>query len=399
MRILVVSWWWPYPADNGAKLRIYNLLKVLSQQHHVTLLSFAQEGEATPEHIAHMEIFCADVDVVPRPTYRPKSIKAQMGFFSKWPRHLVDVYSEDMAVRVQHVAHHERAEVLVACELQSMRYLEVEPHVPRVLEEIEIQGFHDAVANARTPVHRARAKLTLDKMQNALRKLMEQGVLLTVVSEKERTLFQKIKPDARIEVIPNGVDTQILTYKSDGYTPFSLIYNGAVTYSANEDAVRYFARDVLPLIRQKFPETTFSITGKTSSVDVSDLQAQPGVNFTGYLDDIGAAVRASHAVVVSLRQGGGTRLKILEAMALGTPVISTRKGAEGIDAKDGEHLLLADTSTELAAAVTRLFMEDGLRTRLALQARALVESQYDWQVIGARLSQVLEAAKQSYTPR
>lgn len=392
MQILFVSWWWPYPASNGAKIRIYNLLRHLGAKHKVTLLSFAESDEATDEQVQHLRSFCEHVEALPKPRYQPGNLKAVLGYASRWPRSLVDVYSPQMAVRIQEMVQQQGIEIIVVSELQCMRYLEVAPHIPGILEEIEITYFHDQVEQASSTSGRLRAQLTLSKLEGVLRNLMARGVSLTVVSESERKLIQKIAPHGvRIEVIPNGVDTE--TNSRDATTlpePFSLIYTGSITYHANYDAVAYFIREVLPLIRQRMPQVQFSVTGGTGSIDISDLEAQPGVTFTGYLPSIADAVRRSWAAVVPLRQGGGTRLKILEAMALGTPVISTTKGAEGLDVHPGSDILIADSPTAMANAVCDLLSSPQRRAEIAQAGRALVEKQYDWKMIANSLMNLIE---------
>jgi glycosyltransferase involved in cell wall biosynthesis len=389
MRLLFISWWWPYPADNGSKIRIYNLLRCLAAVHDVHLLSFAEDGDATSERIAHLETFCAHVEAVPKPLYNPGGMKAMLGYLSRWPRSLVDVYSPAMAERVQALA--PCVDVIVASQLQTMRYLELVPTLPAVLEEMEVTSFENAVAQARSSAHRYRTRLTLTKMQSAVKSLMQSGVAVTVVSESERAYLQQFAPpDTRIVVVPNGVDTQVNRPDSQTPMPNTLIYPGAVTYDANFDAVRYFINEVLPQVRQHIPDAQFTVTGSTNGVDVRDLAAQPGVTFAGYLPEVAPAIRASWAVVVPLRQGGGTRLKILEAMALGTPVISTRKGAEGLVVQPGEHILLADEPDTLAQAVVTLLNDPALREHLSQAGRVLVERNYDWRTIADRLNDLIE---------
>jgi len=163
-----------------------------------------------------------------------------------------------------------------------------------------------------------------------------------------------------------------------------------MTYSANYDAMQFFLRDVYPQVRAAVPGASLTITGSTAGVDQAGLALDDTVHLTGYVDDIRPVIAGSAACVVPLRQGGGTRLKILEAMALGVPVVSTRKGAEGLDVVDGEHLLLADTPRDLAAATVRLLQDGALRACLASQARALVERRYDWRAIGAAFTALVE---------
>ncbi|MBI5670127.1 MAG: glycosyltransferase [Chloroflexi bacterium] len=393
-RIVFVSWWWPYPADNGAKLRVYHLLRELSRKHDVTLLSFAEPGEAAPEQMNHLREFCIRVECVPKPHYQPSTLKATLGYLSRWPRSLVDVYSPAMATQVR-AAVEKGVDVLIASELQTMRYLELARHIPAVLEEAEITVFQDRVARAARSSSRLRAQLTLSKLENALRSLLERGVAITVVSDAEQEYIRRFAPsNATIAVVPNGVDTITNRPNPDARPePYTLVYSGAVTYSANLDAVTFFVRDVWPLVRARAPEAQFTVTGGTGKVDVSALAAQPGVTFTGYVPEIAPILQNSWALVVPLREGGGTRLKILEAMALGLPVISTSKGAEGLNVWHGEDILIADQPAQMADAIRALFDDPALRARLAANARALVEREYDWSVIGQRLLAVIDSLK------
>ncbi|MBL8120140.1 MAG: glycosyltransferase [Anaerolineae bacterium] len=392
MQIVFISWWWPYPASNGAKIRIYNLVRHLASRHQVTLLSFAEADEATAEQVAHLRAFCARVEVVRKPMYNPGAVKALMGYLSSWPRSLVDVYSEEMDALVRRVAAETPIDVLIASEFQTMRYLELLPDVPVILEEFEITSFHDAVRRSAGTTAALRTQMTLSKMQNAVRRLVNQGAAVTVVSETEAEYVRRAAgADAMVRVVPNGVDTTVHQPNSRIQPQAqTLIYSGAVTYSANYDAVAYFIREVWPLVRARYPEARFTVTGGTGSVDVSDLAVVPGVTFSGYLPSVAEVVQGQWAVVTPLREGGGTRLKILEAMALGTPVVSTSKGAEGLAVVAGEHLLVADDAEGLAAAISRLFEDEGLRQRLANNGRALVAREYDWNVIAGRLLELVE---------
>ncbi len=389
MQLLFVSWWWPYPAVNGSKIRIYNLLRQLAEQHQVILLSFAESGEATAEHIAHLREFCQQVEVVDKPVYDFNSLKATLGYMSRWPRHLIDVYSGQMAALVAQYA--PGCDLVIVSQLQTLRYLSRIGSTPGLLEEIEISSFYNQVAQASSVTSRFRGQLTLRKVEIALRSLLDSGVAMTVVSELERDCVQRLGSGAPVEVIPNGVDTTD-KHPDSAVQPkaFSLIYTGAVTYGPNYDAVDFFIREVLPLVRQRYPETSFSVTGGTGQVDVSDLAAQPGVHFTGYLPEIDPAIHASWLTVVPLRAGGGTRLKILESMALGTPVVSTHKGAEGLHVTDGENILLADEPEAMAAQVCALLADPARREQVAQAGRALVQTEYDWVIIGRQLADFIE---------
>jgi len=175
----------------------------------------------------------------------------------------------------------------------------------------------------------------------------------------------------------------------------SLVFNGALTYYANADAMRFFAGEILPRIRAQRPSVMLRITGRSDGVDLTWLSADGSVALTGYLDDVRPVVAGSWACVVPLRIGGGTRLKILEAMALGTPVVATSKGAEGLDITPDQEVLIADEPAAFAAQTVCLLGDPELRQRLAANARLLVEERYGWQAIGSAFCQVVESVAEA----
>ncbi|NLG52342.1 MAG: glycosyltransferase, partial [Chloroflexi bacterium] len=239
---------------------------------------------------------------------------------------------------------------------------------------------------------RLRTWTSWQKAQRAEGMLCKWYDACTVVSDIERDYLQGIVrlADCRVATSPNGVDCERNHPGMAVKRPYTLIYNGALTYSANYDAMRYFLGDIYPLIRRQQPAASLTITGSTTGVDLAGLALDDSVCLSGYVDDIRPLVAGSAVCVVPLREGGGTRLKILEAMALGTPVIATSKGAEGLDVVDGEHLLLADDPSQFAALTSRLLSDEGLQRHLAAKARRLVEERYDWRAIGQRFTDLVE---------
>ena len=390
MHLIFISWWWPYPANNGSKIRIYNLLQQLAKAYAVTLLAFAEPDEATPDEIAHMRTFCHSVECFAKPHAHPGKIEAVRGYLASWPRSMVYNYSPAVAERIREIVKTEKIDLIIGSQVDTLRYLDAAPGIPAVLEEVELTYYLNHVEETSGP-GRFRAQLTLDKLAGALRTLHQCNVYFTVASEAERSNMQRlVSPDVVSEVIVNGVDTQIHQPSDVTPQPFTMIYPGAVTYSANYDAVTHFIHDVLPLIHQQRPEAQFIVTGKTGTVDVTDLKNRPGVVFSGYLPSVDDAVRQSWATVVPLRMGGGTRLKILESMALGTPVVSTHKGAEGLNVDVGKEILIADTPQEMAQTLFDLFEHPDFRAKVVAAARKRVEQEYDWAVIGRQLLNFIE---------
>ena len=205
----------------------------------------------------------------------------------------------------------------------------------------------------------------------------------TVVSQRERAdlLARNSRPE--IHVVPNGVD--IAAYTSGTHSsPRTLLFVGSMDYHANVDAVTWFAREAWPAMAHRFPHLEFTVVGRSPSREVQML-ASDRIRITGTVDDVRPYYSNALALIVPLRVGGGTRLKILEAMAMGVPVISTTIGAEGIAVTDGHNILLADSAKQMLAALDRIVSQPGLHRDLAEAGRRLVSENYDWTSIGNRL--------------
>jgi glycosyltransferase involved in cell wall biosynthesis len=174
----------------------------------------------------------------------------------------------------------------------------------------------------------------------------------------------------------------------------SLIFTGAFTYRPNYEAMLWFVENVFPLVRAQIPEAHLTITGNHASLP---LPATENVTLTGFVDDVRPCIASAWASLVPIWTGGGTRLKILEAMALGTPVIATSKGAEGLDAVPGEHLLVADAAEDFATAVIQLLQNPALRHTISQKAAEFVAGRYNWPVIAPRFLEVVERAARRET--
>jgi len=390
LRLLFLSRWFPYPADNGSKLRVFNLLKQLSARHVVHLVSFTSEP-VSAERWAAVRAVCQQVDTVLYTPFQPWSWRALRGFFDPRPRSVVDTHNLEMSALIAHACREYSFDLVLASEIDMAPYALEVPNAVRMLEELELTTIYEHFARAHSLGRRLRAGLTWWKLSRYTRYLLSNLDACTVVSEAEREhVLRSAGSRARVDVVPNGVDVAGYSGDFGAPEPDTLIYSGALTYSANFDAVDYFLREVYPRILAARPAVKFYVTGKLDGVPVERLPRQPGVVFTGYLADVRPAVARSWASVVPLRLGGGTRLKILEALALGTPVVATAKGAEGLELVPGRDYLLADNAAEMAEAVLSLLSDPDLRERLVRHGRRLVESRYDWSAVGQQLLTVLE---------
>ena len=391
MRILYISGWYPYPPDNGARIREYNLIKQLASRHEITLLSFySSPGSMSQERLDAMRSYCRSVAAVPYKEFNPTGLRAVMALFSTRPRSVVDTYNPEMAKLVESAISSETFDVAVMATQRAAPYAHLIGGIPWVCEEIEQASLYEKYVNAQNLAARLRYRLMWWKQANYVRGLLSKCSGCTVVSEQERELILSIRPDfPALAVVPNGVDLEANTGDFGQPKPDTLIYNGALTYDANFDAMEFFLRDVLPLVKAQRPNISLRITGGYNGVPVERLPLGSGAELTGYLDDIRPAVAQSCVCVVPLQVGGGTRLKILEAMALGTPVVSTSKGAEGLKVTHGENILIADDPDDFARTLTQLLKDENLRAKLSANGRRLVEERYSWEMCTRQLEQLL----------
>jgi glycosyltransferase involved in cell wall biosynthesis len=213
--------------------------------------------------------------------------------------------------------------------------------------------------------------------------------LCVTMSDIDKDLLEEMNPALHVKTVPNGVDTKSLTFNPNSSGGRGLIYVGNMDYRPNIDAVLFFCKEVLPLLVQMDDRFHFTIVGINPRQEVVDLESDH-VTVTGMVADVVPWYAKSDICVVPLRAGGGTRLKILEAMALGCPVVSTAVGAEGLDLEDGRHILIADDPSSFVRQIFGLLQNEEVRQRMILSARQQVENVYDWEMIAGSLNSLYQ---------
>lgn len=387
MRVAILSTWCPLPTVNGSTLRAYHLLRALAGRHEVDLVTFAAPAAPDEASVAQLHALCRHVTVVPSSPFAPVS-GHRRGWWSTTPDSLRR--TEDPAVRLLVAERSAAADCVIGFQLSAARYLD-EVNRPRIFEESEPRQIANRIEQAPNLTQRLRLRLTWWKHARYLARLSAGMAAITVVSEEERGALIATGVDpAKVHVVPNGADAADLTRTRVEASPPRLIYPGAVTYDANLDAVRWFLAEVMPRVYAVRPDTEFWVTGDTGDVPIDQLPNRHLARFTGRLADVKSAVGESSVTVVPLRVGGGTRLKVLESLGLGTPVVSTAKGVEGLDVVDGTDLLVGDTPEAFSAHVLRVLADPALAARLSAAGRARVASTYTWDAIGARLLDIVD---------
>lgn len=388
MNILFLSTWYPYPPDNGSKLRALYLLRSLAAQHDVTALAFRPSSSDAVAGASHANL---PVTAVPDDPFRHVNAPQWVKYLSPAPL----VFRASPAMQRAVASLDNRSwDAVVAIQMPMAQYaLAVDAHA-RIIDVDTALSYQmrERYLSLARPISRASAWVSWQKAYRYDRNMLRRFQAAAVVLQAEIPPLQAMVDEnrCRVALIPNGVDC---AHNRPGLAqpqPGTLVFNGSLTYSANYDAMQWFLAQVWPRIRAQLPEATLVITGSTTGVNLAGLALDDHVRLLGYVEDVRIPVAEAAVAIAPIRQGGGTRLKILEAMALGTPVVATRKGAEGLDVTDGVDIVLADEPAAFAAAVLRLLRDPAERTRLAANARQLVEQRYDWDAIGQRFVALVE---------
>ena len=399
-----------WPLTTGARLRDYQLARKLAARGPVTFVEMCSAGE---EHQAPPEDagFSSAVTLYKDRMYTPSKIAR--GLAGPIPLTVLNCWSPQSASQLADVLRSRPFDTVQIEGVHLMEYLPIiqeAPGSPAIVVDwhnIESEMMWRYAKTARNWAKKIAARRTAKLIERAEDRLLDSYVTHTVTSERERQKLLSRRPSANIQVIPNGVDAGYFSVKEIAQacrrsgqqaSKPTILFVGSMDYHANIDAVTWFSRKVWPSIARNHPELRFTIVGRDPTRDVRAL-ASDRIQVTGTVDDVRSYYASAIAAIVPLRSGSGTRLKILEAMAAGVPVISTRLGAEGIEVVDNVHLLLADTGSEMAAAVHRVASSAETRTRLSQLARELVCKVYDWSVIGKKLCAIHEDLVESRSVR
>jgi sugar transferase (PEP-CTERM/EpsH1 system associated) len=404
MRILYFAPKECWPPDTGAKLRNYYLARELASRASLTYLGFSEDnslssdtGRDISDSLARLETVCERVVIVPRKSgYEP--LKIIRGAVGRTPLTTLNYTTRPMARLLAQLLDEKDFDAVQIESLLLAQYLPIIGSArsrPAILcdwhnidSDVMLQYSRRAAGAAR----KMYARLTARRMADLEKRVAQAFDAHAVVSPADRSRLLEIAPGARVFVIDNGVDVNHYSEATPGRQEIArrsrVIFVGSMDYHANVDAVLHFARDIWPEIHSRDPRMVFTIVGRNPADEVHALAQLPGIEVTGTVEDVRPFYRDAVAAVVPLRVGGGSRLKILEAMAASVPVISSRLGAEGIEARAGEHILIADTSDDFCRAIFNIAQDEPLRESLSRAGLRLVREKYDWSAIGARLFDV-----------
>jgi glycosyltransferase involved in cell wall biosynthesis len=372
---------------------------VLSEHANVSLLAFVHDGEpsAIPEN------FYERVLTVRRePGY--SFSKLFRGAVGRTPLPLLNYTTDSMRQTLEDLLAETEFDIVQVESIHLMGYLQIirraqsRPLIVCDWHNIESELMSRYSEREGNLLRRAYARRTARLTRNFERRALDKFDAHVSVSERDAGRLRKLNSKARIFVIENGVDAGHYsddqleqahaarrTQQTSRYSPNRIVFVGSMDYHANIDGAVSFSRAVWPRLRERKPDLTFNIVGRDPSPEVRLLGSLPGIEVTGTVDDVRPYYRQAIAAIVPLKVGGGSRLKILEAMAAGVPVISTKLGAEGLEVERGKNILIADTNEKMIEAIIRLIEQPEQRKQLSDAGRALVANRYDWTTVGGNL--------------
>lgn len=394
MKILWVKAGGLVPPDTGGKIRSYNILRDLARRHSVTFFSFhgAHENDQHPGLAKLFErVVCVPLSL-PAPKSSAELADYGVRLFSPQPYGITKFCRRKVRQQLNALLKENTYDIIVCDFLTPAGVIPWDSPIPKVIftHNVEAMIWKRQYKVAKNPIWKGISWWEWRKMETAERRYLRLADRVLTVSETDRDAFASFLPAQTISVIPTGVDVDYFKPVPTEENPNSLVFTGSMDWLPNEDAIFYFAEAILPLIKQQCPDVSLEVVGRNPSRKLKALVAsEKAIRLTGWVEDIRPFLARGSVCIVPLRIGGGTRLKIFEAMAMGKSTVSTSVGAEGLPVQSGVNILLADTPQDFADAVLSLFRDANQRRRLGTAARTLVEENYSWSKIAEAFSQIL----------
>jgi sugar transferase (PEP-CTERM/EpsH1 system associated) len=398
MRILLLTPQRPYPPHQGTTLRNFNLVKELSKRHPVCVLTFL-EPDQNPNDPGPLPEVCEWMETVPVPQRSP-GLRL---------RQLLTTTRPDMSWRLWSPALNERLAARLSeqpFDVVEIEGIEMAPYLPTIEaaqpRPLIIYDAHNAewilqkrafLADIKNPLRWSAAVYSWVQWHRLRRyeaNLLRRVDHTVAMSAPDKVALRDVVSDAPITVVPNGVDLTAYSQFKGTPIPYDLLFTGKMDFRPNIDAALWFGQQVLPLIQAKRPHTTFAIVGQRPHRRLDVLRDKPGITITGYVDDVRSYIAGATVYVAPLRVGGGTRLKLLEAMAMQKAIVSTTVGAEGFPVVNGQELTLADEPASFAKEVLNLLADPLRREKLAAAGRAFAQANYGWDRLVPQLEKIYQ---------
>ena len=392
MKLLFIDEEFPYPLNTGKRIRSYNLARVLAKRNQITYLAYGEENSEAFQALAKHGIR----PVAIKPPHMAKTgirfyLKLLLNVFSRYPFMVTNHYSTRFQNAVNTLIRADSFDVVLA-EWTPYAIFMQEPSKTRkviVAHNIESSIWRRYEETETNIFRKYYIMLQRSKVELFERKCYSWVDGATAVSNEEAEEIASLGAHYPVATIENGVDVSYFSPRADAPDPDTLVFTGSMDWRPNQDAAVWFAEEILPIIRQAKPGIKVVIVGRRPPEHVKTLENLDGVTVTGTVDDVRPYIAAGAVYIVPLRIGGGSRLKILEAMAMKKAVVSTTVGAEGLEVTDEKTILIADGAEGFAKAVLRALDDRELCRALGERARTLVEETYRWSRLGEKYEKYL----------
>ena len=394
MKILFLTPELPYPPDRGASIRSFNLIKNLAPQHEIHLLSFSTGDLAEAGPLLDL---CSQIETLPAP-HRSTLQRLLSILLSPLPDMALRLPSLEFEIKLKALLQGEKFDLVQVEAIEMARYIPtvIESHrpPPLIFDDINAEyllqkrAFETDLRHLRW-LGAAYSLIQWRKLRRYEAWACRRADQVVAVSEADKEALCLLVPGLPVSVVPNGVDTRYYQ-PGDGETDGSLVFTGKMDFRPNVDGVLWFFERVWPLVKGRLPPARLLVVGRNPSPRLSPLLQDPQVTVTGFVPDVRPYIARASIYLVPLRMGGGTRLKVLEAMAMGKAIVSTSLGCEGIKTT-GQELVIADNESDFAQRVIDLWGDEERRKGLGVAARRLAKK-YDWTLITPLLEDVYEKA-------
>lgn len=398
MRILWLKTELLHPVDKGGKIRTYNMLKELKRDHHITYLTL-DDGSAGREARARADEYCHDLVCIPH----QQREKFSKGFYfellfnlgSRFPYAIKKYESTAMRREIIERTQHQSIDVVICDFLAPAVNVPLTLSCPSILFQHNVEAM---IWKRHFEVQSNAAKKTYLRDQWRKMKIFEKEMCrrfdaVIAVSREDRDQMRDEYEVAAVFEVPTGVDTDFFTPSGkERVEAHNVVFTGSMDWLPNEDAIRYYTEQIQPIVRRSIPDATLTVVGRNPYPGLLELSRRDSsIIVTGRVDDVRPYMERAAAYVVPLRIGGGTRLKIYEAMAMEKAIVSTTVGAEGLPVTDGKELHIADTPETFAAAVVNLLESPEAARNLGQESARVVRERFGWNRVAKRFAEICEA--------
>jgi len=375
------------PQNTGNRIRTARMIEELGKENDIILVTYRFPGD-TDADVAQTARCCHRLEVIPFYESQKKSLlfyyELWRNLFEPYPYIVSKYVSRHMTEAVRRVYQEEKPDLVMCDYLQSCEGLRQIPEVPFLLFEHNVEAaiFDQLADRAPNFASRAYIRHQAKKLWRYEEDLCRRAAHVVAVSDVDKEVYKTRFGVTSCDTIPTGVDVHSFRPSPTPCHLNNLVFTGSMDWMANQDGMFWFVRDVFPHIRKEIPDCVFTIVGRNPPPEILKLGELPGVHVSGTVDDIRPYVHGAKVYLVPLRIGSGTRLKLLEALAMGKAIVSTTIGAEGLPVEHGKNIVLADGVQDFAQQTVALLRDTERRRKLEQNARVLAERDYSWEKVG-----------------